>query len=144
MESEPRGAIPVLLPPRTGSRGSSLLSAPCTTSSPSPGVLAGAACRRSQATPRQGSLASAALLAAREALETFPSSLITSRGSEQARFHHSSQAGTSLLSAGGEIKGCNSGPFSYRRRLGGSGFKFFCPSCWSSDLQGIALTTCAF
>lgn len=43
------------------------------------------------------------------------------------RFHHRSQAGTSLLSAEGKIKDYKSSPFSYRRHLGGSGFRGFLP-----------------
>lgn len=123
-----------------------ILAAPYNTSSSGSGVLAGAACRWSQAKPSQARACFPllALLAVWEAVQTFPSSLVMAWGSEQARFHHRSWAGTSLLSTEGKIEGCNSSPFSYTRHLGGSDFRVFCPSCWSCDLQGIALTTCAF
>lgn len=121
-----------------------VLADPYSTSSSGSGALEWAACLWSWVLSSKGLFSSATLLVVREAVETFPSSFLMAWRSEQARSHHRSQAGTSLLSAEGRIKDFNSSPFSYTRHSGGSGLRDFCPSCWSCDLQGIALTICAF
>lgn len=104
-----------------------VLADPYSTSSSGSGALEWAACLWSWVLPSKGLLCSATLLVAWEAVETFPSSFLMAWRPEQAHSHHGSEAGSSLLTAEGRKKGCNSSPFSYTKHLGGSDFSIFLP-----------------